>query len=215
MNNSIKIYVVGGQTHYTNWIENVELVDNVEDSDLVFFTGGEDVHPDIYHESIHPRTYSNINRDLKEIEIMHKAVELGKKLIGVCRGSQFLCVMAGGSLVQDQPNPGFIHEIKTYKDSTIEVSSTHHQAQYPYRIDAGQYTILGWTEGMLPYHEDGNQVELNPTREVEDCFYRNINALAIQSHPEMLWDINKPMTGFEETISHYRELLKRFLNNGL
>lgn len=125
--------------------------------------------------------------------------------------------MAGGKLVQDQLNPSYIHKLKTYKNTEIIVNSTHHQAQFPFNMNAKDYTILGWTEGMLKYHKDGNDAELNPTREVEDCYYRNIDVLAIQSHPEMLWDsiLNKPIGGFEETIAHYRELLDKYLNNKL
>ena len=46
----IKIYVVGNSTHYASWIDNHKLVDNIEDADIVLFTGGEDVDPKYYNE---------------------------------------------------------------------------------------------------------------------------------------------------------------------
>ena len=62
----IKIYVVGNATNYASWINNHKLVDNIEDADIVLFTGGEDVDPSIYGQEKHPKTYSNLERDLKE-----------------------------------------------------------------------------------------------------------------------------------------------------
>ena len=41
----MKIYVVGGDLNYANWISDKEFVQTPEEADLVLFTGGEDVHP--------------------------------------------------------------------------------------------------------------------------------------------------------------------------
>lgn len=212
----LKIYLVQGNTNYVNWIPNVELVDSLEKADLVLFEGGEDVDPSFYLEEKNPNTYSNIKRDNKEIPIYNRAIDSDIPVLGICRGSQLSCVMAGGKLVQHQPNPSFIHPMKTI-EGEILVSSTHHQAQYPFNLPTEEFKILGCTENMLDFHQGGNQEELNPVVECEVVYYPKINALGIQPHPEMLWDtkLNKPRERFEESIKWFRDILSKFLNKEL
>ena len=81
----IKIYVVGNATNYASWINNHKLVDNIEDADIVLFTGGEDVDPSLYNSKKHPSTYSNIERDKKEKEVFDK-IKPTQLALGICRG---------------------------------------------------------------------------------------------------------------------------------
>ena len=64
------IFVVGGSTGYTSWIENVNLVDSPLKADIVFFTGGEDVSPSLYGEKAHRTTFANKKRDIVEMEVL-------------------------------------------------------------------------------------------------------------------------------------------------
>lgn len=215
MKDNIKIYHVQGETNYSNWIPNITIVDTIEEADLVLFEGGEDVDPSLYNEPEHRSTYSNIERDIEETAVFEKAKELNIPCLGVCRGSQFLCVMSGGKLVQDQPNPRYIHDMLTEDGLVIKVSSTHHQAQYPFNMIEGEdYKLLGWTENLLPYHQNGFGEELSPVKECEVVYYPKTNCLGIQPHPEMLWDKwqNAPEKEFEETIDWFRKVLFKFLN---
>lgn len=80
-----KVYVVGGATDYASWIKNHKLVDNLEDADIVLFTGGEDVDPSLYNCEKHPTTWSNIKRDQEELEIFKK-IKHNQLALGICRG---------------------------------------------------------------------------------------------------------------------------------
>lgn len=84
----MKIYVAGGKAYhgYLNWIENAEVVNTVEEADLVFFAGGEDVTPSVYNQKANPTTYFNTKRDESEIAIYKEAKKFNKKCLGVCRG---------------------------------------------------------------------------------------------------------------------------------
>lgn len=85
--NMKKIYVVGGDNEYANWIPfEFKITNDLEKADLVLFTGGEDVDPSFYNEPRHYYTYTNINRDKREIEIYNRAQQLGIKCLGICRG---------------------------------------------------------------------------------------------------------------------------------
>jgi len=212
-NKKIKVYVVGGSIGYANWLPNHELVNNLEDSDLVLFTGGEDVSPHLYGQSKHPTTYCNLNRDIYETKLFKQAIELNKHVLGVCRGSQFSCVMAGGILVQNQGQSGMYHDINTSSGETIRVTSTHHQAQFPFVLNDDEYKVLGWTTNESKYHQGGSNEELNPPKECEIVYYPKIKCLGIQSHPEMVFP---PSELWEKTMIDYmQELIIKLLKNEL
>ncbi len=155
-----KIYVVGSSIGYANWMQG-ELVNKLENTDLVCFTGGEDVSPHLYKEPRHSTTMNSLNRDEYEVGIFHKALKLKKHMIGICRGSQFLCVMNGGKLVQHQQNKYSMHDIYTHDGKKLEITSTHHQAQYPWNLKEGKdFVVLAYTSGLSKMHLDGNNKEL-------------------------------------------------------
>lgn len=210
----LNVYVSGGDTSYLNWLPfEYRVVGQVSDSNLVFFTGGEDITPGLYKEESHKSTYSNIDRDMLEIKDFMEAEHYGIKKIGICRGAQLLCVLAGGRLVQDQNNPGS-HLMKTSDGEEFLVTSTHHQAAYPFDMDSSRYKVLGWTENMLKYHKSGKDEEMNPPVECEVVFYRNIKALGIQPHPEMVVSPNgKIKEGYEEGIEWFRKNVIQLLRS--
>lgn len=213
-----KIYIVGELgVNYINWMNGVR-VNFLNEADLVLFTGGEDVDPSMYDAPRHPFTRSNLARDRREIMDYWAAKQLGKKLIGICRGAQFLCVMAGGDLVQHQANPSMVHPITTLDGRELLVTSTHHQAQWPYLLEEGkEYKMLGWSVGMSPFHHDGEQLEIvlgavDGDKEAEVVYYPHIKALGIQPHPEMMWperdrnpEIMKSMVWFQSLLDKHME----------
>ncbi len=207
----MKIFYSSGDSTYGNWIPDSEKVHTIEESDLVLFTGGEDVTPSYYKEEAHRQTYYNTRRDEIEIAMFKRAIELNKPILGVCRGSQLSCVMAGGKLVQHQNNPGYIHEMVTYNGVTIPITSTHHQAQYPFNLPEDNYKILGWSEGLIRVREDGNHNHIEVPKDCEVVYYPKIRTLGIQGHPEMIYG----QRGSEPTIQWCRELLLDFINGNL
>lgn len=184
-----RIYVVGPAKSYSKWIHNHELVDNLEDADIVMFTGGEDVDPSLYDAQRHPTTYSNIQRDLEEKAIFEK-VKPTQLCIGICRGSQFLCVMNGGKLIQNVSNHAQFgtHAIIDMKGTfEWEITSTHHQMQYPFNLENSQYEILYFTPRLSHYYE-GDGID-EPFVEPEIVLYKvegKPKCLAIQGHPEIM-----------------------------
>lgn len=213
MKNTLNVYVVGGAMNYANWLPDAKVVKTLEEADLVMFTGGEDVDPSLYNKSKGEHTGSNLARDLMEKEVYEKATALGLPKIGICRGSQFLCVMAGGELVQHQLNPGRMHTIQTKYHGEINISSTHHQAAYPFNLPRYSYEILGWTKDASPFHLDGEAKELAPTLECEIVHYRSANALGIQGHPEFDYYRNDPANA--DSMKVLKTIFTNFINNNL
>jgi len=189
-----KVYVVGGATGYTRFLKNFELVDNLEDANLVLFTGGEDVTPSYYGCEAHRTTWNSEHRDKFEKEIFDK-IRKDQFVVGICRGSQFLCVMNGGILVQNCDNHGVYggHEITNGKEEYI-ITSTHHQMQFPYFLDQKDYDLLFWAKGRRSTYYEGDKVDpklIEKNGEAEIVMYHKEDkpkCLAIQGHPEMIPD---------------------------
>jgi len=212
MKNKVKIYHAGSR-NYSNWVPNREIVDTIEEADVVWLEGGEDVHPSIYGEKVSEFVATNLHRDMREKAIFEKAVKLGKKIFGTCRGAQLSCALSGGKVIQHQLNPGWMHDIKTYDKRTVAVTSTHHNAMNPYNLPKEDYKLIGWTESMLPFHLNGEGKESykKNEKEVEICYFRKTKALGCQPHPEML-------TGKSQhapTIDYFRGLFYDFVNDKL
>lgn len=188
MNKTLKVYVVGEQKNYANFLFNFVLVDDIKNADVVIFTGGEDVDPSLYDAKPHSTTYSNIARDKYEIEMFNK-ISPKQLVVGICRGSQFLCVMNGGKLVQNIKNHALFETHEIYNEKiTYEITSTHHQMQYPFNLNYKDYDILFWNNRSGIYEGDGIDPRIID-RDVEICLYHKNKmpkCLAIQGHPEYM-----------------------------
>jgi gamma-glutamyl-gamma-aminobutyrate hydrolase PuuD len=77
----------------------------VDRLDAVVLAGGPDVGPDRYGAAPHPRTgQPRPERDAAELAVVHRALQRGIPVLGVCRGAQVLNVALGGTLVQHVPD---------------------------------------------------------------------------------------------------------------
>jgi len=150
--------------NYINWIEgdNIIILDaytikNMDSilalADGIILTGGEDINPLQYNDTINLAVCGDINyqRDTLERKLFDFALKNKIPLIGVCRGMQMMNVASGGTLYGDIPteigttvihrnNGEVMHEIALscsnpyytnlifplYKD-TFLVNSWHHQ----------------------------------------------------------------------------------------
>lgn len=127
------------------------------DSDLVVFTGGEDVG-------------TNYFRDAHEGRVFREAKNSYMPMLGICRGAQFLHVMNGGRLHQHVDGHLRGHEVHTWDGKKVPVTSTHHQM-----LDMGGakgYKLLAWAS-------------IVGDTDPEVVYYRRTNSLCVQFHPEM------------------------------
>lgn len=192
-------------------------------ADVVVFTGGHDVSPELYGEAPHKQTYNNLQRDIAEGKVFSYCVENNIPMAGICRGSQFLTVMNGGKMIQHVDNhaKGGTHlmmvkkEVSTVtKYSRMQVTSTHHQMMYPWVLPKDDFKIIGYACSLAKIYEGLPKIEkelkhLTGTdfkQEPEVVWYPHTKSLAVQYHPEMM-DITSD--GFK----YYQELLKEYIFN--
>lgn len=148
-----KLYCVGWGRSYANWFRDVELTGDfetpkfqIEDADIVLFTGGEDVSPYLYGKTPHPTSYWTTSRDEMEVEAF-KRIRPDALAYGTCRGLQLLNVMNGGILCQDATDHwcSGTHEIHNDTES-YRITSLHHQMVYP---SISTLTIMTFCFGVL------------------------------------------------------------------
>ena len=118
----------------------------MESVEGIVFSGGEDVNPAWYGEEVWNETVEiDFVRDRSDSLLARAALACGKPVLAICRGSQLMNVILGGSLYQDLPtqHPGVVahsgagHKIgieegsvlaRVYGLDSLTVNSFHHQA---------------------------------------------------------------------------------------
>lgn len=188
-----KILVVNGPS-YAESIKGLGIVEtkvssllsNPEEFSLVLFTGGSDITPEYYGESS-PRRFcqSNQERDRQEIEIFKLALKNNIRMIGICRGVQFLNVMAGGKMYHDVSNhTNGSHSMKTMTGHKFKINSFHHQMVIPPR----SAHVVGWSAERMSksYAGDYDLPVTGPDREPETVLFPNIESAGVQYHPEVM-----------------------------
>jgi gamma-glutamyl-gamma-aminobutyrate hydrolase PuuD len=154
--------------------------------------GGVDINPAIYGEKAHPLTQkADSRRDGLEITAIHEAKQTKKPIIGICRGAQLLCAVAGGTLWQD--SDGHVgqgcdyHPIETIDGETVHVTSCHHQIMCLDSMNPEDYKVLAFSPFEANVYTVGNPfVPIKILETPEVVFFPKLNALAVQGHPEWM-----------------------------
>jgi gamma-glutamyl-gamma-aminobutyrate hydrolase PuuD len=207
----MKVLIVGGGKSYAKMFASLgmELTDSVEEADLMCFTGGEDVSPNLYGEDVHPSTYSNSTRDGYESAMYYVADYLEIPMVGICRGAQFLHVMNGGKLYQDVDGHATGAPHKALDRITGEehiVTSTHHQMM---RYVAKGEIVASASESFQKHWMDGSVTKTTlavVNQDVEVMWYKDTKCLCFQPHPEFSYAIE----GAESTYLYFKNLLERY-----
>ncbi len=175
---------------------------NPKEIKLVVFTGGADVSPCLYGQEAAKMTSCVPRRDIYESISFQKALSLRKPMVGICRGAQFLNIMAGGKLVQHLDNHGCYHDMTTVDSRTFEVSSTHHQMMLP----PEGALLVGWATHKRSKHYYGaDDKPLNPPPkfETEVVYWPKLRAVGMQYHPECMGEYTRGFTFASELVERY------------
>lgn len=175
---------------FSSFLPNAEDPRELHKDACLVVWGGADIHPSLYNHVNHGRTGAGVEpswRDQVEWALMKRAVELGIPIIGVCRGAQMLCALAGGYLIQDVSNHGgWGHSVTTPDGRSFKVNSIHHQMMHPWSAEC---EVLAWCETRSKTHwidKNGEDVSIDLPIEPEYIYYPSVKGFAIQWHPEMM-----------------------------
>jgi anthranilate/para-aminobenzoate synthase component II len=178
---------------------------------LIFFTGGEDVTPYLYGHRRCNQTYSNYFRDQIEQQIYESALAYNIKMVGVCRGLQWLTVMDGGFMIQHVDR----HAIRGYHlaysyGGRLTVNSLHHQMSVP-RTNAYIIAVAPKMSNVYMVNGGADWKE-GPPQEVESAYFPEIDAFGVQWHPEMMVE---KAPGRQFFLEHLEQLLNGELEKNL
>lgn len=209
----MKVYIANSSPAYQRMWQDAghQVVNTLKECDIVQFTGGSDVDPQLYDEKPHMLTGSYRPRDDQEIVIFNAAKKADKPMVGICRGGQFLNVMCGGRMFQHVDNhaiQGTHPMVDLVTGQEVNVSSTHHQMMRPGK--------KGWTVGVALNHATTkqfmpriNDVSMNAIIidddevDTEVVWYAEDKCLCFQPHPEF--------NGVKECREYYFELIQRYI----
>jgi len=155
---------------------------------ILVLHGGEDISPSLYGQKPSQRTGASDElsaRDISEVLLAKRAIELGIPIFGICRGAQLACALAGGSLVQHVENHvGHHHDVITADGEIYSTTTCHHQMMNPWNVP---HELIAWSAPSLSdrYIIEGEK-EIEMPYEPEVVFFPQIKCLAIQGHPEWM-----------------------------
>lgn len=194
------------------------LAEAIRRTDGVMFTGGDDINPALYEQSIPKKVLKTVQqtpdngaRDLRELAMIKEVFGQRKPVLAICRGHQLMNVAFGGKLIVDiaQQVPGAlkhqqsdkafapVHEAaltprsllaKICGGSVLPVNSTHHQAV----MEPAQPFVATArsADGIV------EAMELEPAMAARMPFF-----LSVQFHPERLFQIH----------ARYRSIFRKFV----
>jgi gamma-glutamyl-gamma-aminobutyrate hydrolase PuuD len=203
-----KVFIVNSSSAYETMFKEYgwEVVPTMKLADLVQFTGGEDVSPELYGHQKYYRTYNNPRRDYAEMLVFKAAAKEKIPMAGICRGGQFLNVMCGGWMWQDVNGHaiGESHEvIDLVTGETFSATSTHHQMM---EHGPGAIVLAVARKSTWKVKKDGMVEETvvdNKCNDEEVLFYPKHMALCFQPHPEF--------HNFKDLSSKYFDYLYEYL----
>lgn len=195
LNNIKKVFCVGS-TYDAAWLpKDYVVVQNYEKADIVIFPGGSDWNPALYNQLTYFRTSFFPDIDKKQLHYALRCLNDKKFMIGICRGAQMACILAGGDLIQDvECHAGRDHDITTKDGDTLITNSIHHQMMDTMRIPEKDFELLAWAIPLSSYYKNGDGEAINKKGELyresllienEIVYFKTIGAFAIQGHPEM------------------------------
>lgn len=204
------VFVVGGDPMVAKMFRSFGIATafDIANADMVCFTGGADVSPQLYGEDKHPSTSCSPERDRREGEIYIQCRKLNKPMVGICRGGQFLNVMNGGKMYQDVDNHAVAagHVLVDLETSErIKVTSTHHQMMRPNLATDAECEVVAIAHlttrremaRIVTYKHNMNGL----WEDYEVLWYSKTKCLCFQPHPEY---------SFKSCTDYFYRLLIRF-----
>jgi len=205
---SKKIIILSkASSNYVQWIEEEEIIildayiiDNTDSilelADGIILTGGEDINPLQYNDTVNIKVCGPINyrRDTLEIKLFEYALQNKIPLVGVCRGMQMMNVASGGTLYGDIPTEigtNVIHRNNGEVMHEIAISCENsYYTNLIFPLEKDTFMVNSWHHQGLKYiapnmHIIARSYDGLPEAVIIDTAIHPF-MIAVQFHPERL-----------------------------
>jgi len=151
----------------------------LEKVDALILTGGNCVDPKLYDGKISEESDASSERDSTEKKLLDTAVKKKMPVLGICRGSQFINVYFGGSLV----------DVKLHFKGKINHVRVFHQVDI---VGSEAQKALGPKSAVNSYHNHAivavppklKVFAQSPDGIIEGIYHPSLPIAGIQWHPE-------------------------------
>ena len=165
----------------------------VEACEGFLFTGGHDVTPELYSETVlEGLVYSCRKRDDMEKQVLKLAIRKEKPVLGICRGIQFINVALGGTLYQDIPtqcpSPTDHHQTPPY-DVPVHVVKIMDGSPLHKCLNKEQLSVNSYHHQAVKAVAPGLKIMAVAEDELVEGLYMPAHPFlwAVQWHPEFSW----------------------------
>jgi len=195
----MQVLVLGGADYQGIFLaEGFGLALDTEEADLVCFTGGTDINPQLYAQvAIAETDHPDIQRDAFEEQVFQECVRSGIPMVGICRGAQLLCALSGGHLFQDVAGHLTSHKADTADGRDMLVTSSHHQMMDPRDT---KHSVLMWADNRSGYYITETIEKHGPPVDYEVVYFHETRALSHQPHPEWMERTSQYYQWFFKTV---------------
>ena len=180
-----------------------QVKDSLAGAGGLLLTGGADIDPNYYGESISPEsgTRPQSGRDEFELQLLHNALDLNMPVFAICRGMQLLNVAFGGALIQDIPGH------KTHEPASNAVKPVFHQAYVSPGSKLGAILGVGMFYKVNSYHHQGLKEPQKASRLLGSAYHPDDGIIEGLESPEHSWVI-----GVQSHPEYEDQLPKCFAN---
>lgn len=194
-----KALIVNGGMEYVHLLSGVvdtavcvrytdgKILYDLDGYDLIQFTGGSDISPDLYGEIPLPTTYCNPKRDEHETSIYNSARALGIPMVGICRGLQLIHAMNGGKLHQHVGNHDCYHRVRA-SSSPLKPGSyvSPHVREIEFGVNSIHHQMCMENENINMDVLATSCVLDGSFMEIEAAYYPDALCFGVQFHPEYM-----------------------------
>ncbi len=153
------------------------------DYDGLILCGGNDIDPKYYGEEINGSVNIDSRRDTAEFAVARAFLEAEKPILGICRGSQLINILLGGSMCQHIENAN--EHIATEFGDNRHIATAQRDSLC-YRLYGEEFFINSAHHQAIKRLGEGLTATMHAGDIIEGFQHKTLPIIGVQWHPERM-----------------------------